>query len=61
MGIKADLETSEAIREHLEEVTLPELEATLEATLKTVAWLKEKIKEKRSVEFIENLNLSNEK
>ncbi len=61
MGIKSDLETSEAILEHLEEVSLPELEATLEETLKTVAWLKDKIKEKRSIEFIEDLNPSNEK
>ena len=62
MGIKADIETAEGIKEHLEEVSIPdleekiaaikdptleELEETLAATLRIVTWIKEQIQIKK--------------
>ena len=57
MGKETDLEIAQAIADQIEEVTLPELEETRKALEKTLAWIKEVIKEKRALEFVENLKL----
>jgi hypothetical protein len=47
MGEKSELMTAVAIKEHLEEVSIPELEATLVELQKTVEWVKQLMEERK--------------